>query len=186
PHSMCILEPDQLEEERRLCYVGITRAREELYLTRALTRTLYGSQRNNLVSRFLKEIPTHLLTQEGPRIDSRSTDARKGKRKGESISYTPTNQALVHAGSSWSKWESQGWTAIPPSKKSLSRAPARIEEGERLSLTVGDRVVHAKWGPGVVVQVRGQGAESQVAVAFPEQGIKQLLLGYAPLERAKD
>jgi len=138
PHGQAREDQQELEEERRLCYVVLTRAQERLLLTRAERRMLYGSVRYNEPSRFLREIPPELIAG--------------------SISRQPA-------------------TAAPA-------APARKPLGASHLFHVGDRVVHRKWGKGVIVQVRGEGDDYQVAVAFPDQGIKQLLMKYAPLEPA--
>ncbi len=173
PHSMSMQDPQQLEEERRLCYVGITRAREKLYLTRALVRTLYGFQRNNHVSRFLGEIPAELFYQtevdlaayqaNGENGHNSNNDNRDSKKQSETSALSPDS--------------------LNRSRKTVRGSGKAINEVIPV-LTVGDRVIHDKWGQGVVVQIKGSGKDSQVAVAFPEMGIKQLLLGYAPLKKA--
>jgi DNA helicase-2/ATP-dependent DNA helicase PcrA len=165
PHSMSMQDPQQLEEERRLCYVGITRAREKLYLTRASVRTLYGSQRNNHVSRFLGEIPSELFYQ--TEVDKAAYQANgengyNSKERSETPGLGGTNQ----------------------SRSRKVRGTGKAINDVIPVLTVGDRVIHDKWGQGVVVQIKGSGKDCQVAVAFPEMGIKQLLLGYAPLKKA--
>ena len=165
PHSMSMQDPQQLEEERRLCYVGITRAREKLYLTRASARTLYGYQRNNHVSRFLGEIPAELFYQ--TEVDKAAYQANgENGHNSKERSETPANAG-----------------ANPNRQRKVRGTGKAINEVVPV-LTVGDRVIHDKWGQGVVVQIKGSGKDSQVAVAFPEMGIKQLLLGYAPLKKA--
>jgi DNA helicase-2/ATP-dependent DNA helicase PcrA len=121
PHLRSLGEPDELEEERRLCYVGITRARQRLYLSHAWCRSLFGSTQYNPPSRFLKEIPEHLARQEGGR-------RRLGGRQGivDSAVRSRSHLRLV---------------TTPPA----------------LELAVGDDVVHAKWGEGVVLEVVGRG-----------------------------
>jgi DNA helicase-2/ATP-dependent DNA helicase PcrA len=173
PHAMSLLDTEQLEEERRLCYVGITRAREKLYLTRATIRTLYGFQRNNQVSRFLKEIPSELIYKA-------ESDLPVVKPSQDGIA-NPEDPSLV--GEQLDKPE-----VVPkPAENTRPKKAVRGQGKDILEtipvLVVGDRVVHDKWGHGVVVQIKGLGKESQVAVAFPEMGIKQLMLGYAPLKK---
>jgi DNA helicase-2/ATP-dependent DNA helicase PcrA len=133
PHTRSLLEPDRLEEERRLCYVGMTRAERFLSLTNATWRTLWGASQQRPPSRFLREIPGHLL---------RRADG------------------------------------------SASVSPVRSTGAERLALSVGEDVVHAKWGEGVVVAVRGEGDKAEATVRFPGLGEKQLLLSWTPLKRA--
>ncbi|MGC7847500.1 DNA helicase PcrA [Desulforudis sp. 1088] len=134
PLSRALAEPRELEEERRLCYVGITRARELLFLTCCQSRWLYGNVHYNQPSRFLLEIPPELVAQEGE--------------------------------------------AAPVGAETKPTGPA-----DTVSFCDGDRVRHQKWGEGVVVQVVGEGSDMQLKVAFPKQGIKTLLVAYAPLEK---
>ncbi|MGI6036783.1 MAG: DNA helicase PcrA [Limnochordia bacterium] len=135
PHNRCFYEPDQLEEERRLCYVGITRAQERLYFTYTMTRTLYGRTTPSRLSQFVNEIPPELLQgSEGEERD------RPRKRPSAALGANGDYQA-------------------------------------------GDRVLHAKFGPGTVVAVQGSGSDQQVTVAFPDLGLKVLLAAYAPLEK---
>lgn len=148
PHARSLDEPDELEEERRLCYVGVTRAMERLYLTHSWRRTIYGSERYNKPSCFLEEIPAHLLSGEDP-ADGNGADKgmnRPGLRAGE---------------------------------KSVKKA-------QKTDLFIlGDKISHVKWGLGVVVGVQGEGEDTELKVAFPDQGIKVLLAKYAPLERVQ-
>jgi len=132
PHARSLMEPGELEEERRLCYVGVTRAKERVYLTNCWRRTLYGNQRYNPPSRFLEEIPPHLVSN------------------GDLVESTPERNTPV-------------------------------EKEDRFVL--GDKVSHGKWGVGVIVGVKGSGADAELKVAFPERGIKVLLARYAPLEK---
>jgi DNA helicase-2/ATP-dependent DNA helicase PcrA len=133
PHTRSLLEPARLEEERRLCYVGMTRAERFLSLTNATWRTLWGTSQQRPPSRFLREVPGHLL---------RRADG------------------------------------------SASVSPVRTTGAERLALSVGEDVVHAKWGEGVVVALRGEGDKAEATVRFPGLGEKQLLLSWTPLKRA--
>ncbi|MDD2553300.1 MAG: 3'-5' exonuclease, partial [Desulfotomaculaceae bacterium] len=147
PHFRSLLEPGELEEERRLCYVGVTRAMERLYLTHCWKRTLFGAEKYNKPSRFLEEIPPHLLSG-----DDFLEKAGEKRRTG------------------------QGKTGVTGAKK--------ISDSQRYIL--GDRVRHSKWGPGVIVGVRGEGEDTEYQVAFPDQGIKVLLAKFAPLEKANE
>lgn len=147
PHSRSLLEPGELEEERRLCYVGVTRAMERLYLTHCWKRTLFGSERYNKPSRFLEEIPPHLVS---------------------------SDDFLDEAGE-------KGGSGM---KGTGSRSSKKIA-GPQLFI-LGDRVRHCKWGPGLIVGVRGEGDNTEYQVAFPDQGIKVLLAKYAPLEKADE
>ncbi|MDJ0960284.1 MAG: DNA helicase PcrA [Acidimicrobiia bacterium] len=135
PHMRSLGEPAELEEERRLAYVGITRAMEQLYLTRAWSRNLWGGNNYNPPSRFLGELPNHVVEKA----------SRKGRRPD---------------------------TVSPP---------AETVDGNDIG--VGDRVKHAHWGTGTITQVVGDGDRAEAYVSFDSQGVKRLLLAWAPLER---
>ncbi len=160
PHSRSLVEPRELEEERRLCYVGITRAREKLFLTLATSRGQWGEGLANPPSRFLDEIPVELLEDLSP------------KRSVSSLSYF-LNRDSDKSG-----------------RDRGSNLPAKFGFGARsasrdlLSLRVGDDIVHAKWGEGVVTGTRGSGDNTEITVRFPSLGEKTLLLSLAPIKRA--
>jgi DNA helicase II / ATP-dependent DNA helicase PcrA len=163
PHMRALTEPAELEEERRLCYVGITRARERLYISHAWNRTLYGGTQYNPPSRFLEEIPSHLVEE-----SSASRTARKrstsGRRSGDWES------------TSWGDGGRGGGTVRPSAPK-----PTRAHE---LDFKVGDDVRHNVWGEGVILLVEGSGDKAEAVVRFPSVGEKRLLLSWAPLEKA--
>ncbi|HEY3376451.1 MAG TPA: DNA helicase PcrA [Armatimonadota bacterium] len=143
-----------LEEERRLCYVGITRAQDDLYCTAANSRTLYGMTSYNKVSRFLEDIPEHLL---------------------ESVEGTWTTKTT----STWS-WDQADITESPDVKAILLTANApRDTNGFRS----GDRVRHNTFGEGVVLATQGSGDTLKVVVNFPNLGTKTLMIAYAPLTK---
>jgi DNA helicase-2/ATP-dependent DNA helicase PcrA len=161
PHARSLTEPDELEEERRLCYVGITRAQRRLALTNAWSRQLFGSTHYNPPSRFLKEIPEQLMAEVG-------TKRRPGSwREGRAASRERIVDAAVG--------ERRG-LGTPP--------PVRTSGGERLGLRVGDDVVHGKFGEGVVLEIFGEDEKAEAVVRFPGVGEKRLLLAWAPLKRA--
>ena len=166
PHIRALGEPHELEEERRLAYVGITRAMRQLTVTHAWSRLLYGSRQYNPPSRFLKEIPDELLqTVDGSRVVrsryySRSRRERSLDRR--SANRDEIVQRALDAG----------------------RRPAPSVSGaDRLGLKVGDDVRHAQWGEGVILNIEGAGDDAQASVRFPTVGEKQLLLSWAPLEK---
>jgi DNA helicase-2/ATP-dependent DNA helicase PcrA len=165
PHVRSLTEPDELEEERRLCYVGITRARQRLALTHAWSRQLFGSTQYNPPSRFLKEIPEHLMAQLG-------TGRRPGSSWREGRSQ---RDRVVESAMASGRREGNGLRAP---------APVRGSGGERLGLRVGDDVVHAKWGEGVVLEIIGQDDKAEAVIRFPSLGEKRVLLAWAPLKRA--
>ena len=161
PHLRSLGEPDELEEERRLCYVGITRARERLYLTNAWCRTLWGSTQYNPPSRFLKEIPEELmkLVEGGRRTGERERQRGFGFGGGRS--------AIAEA-----------------AYRSGQTTPAKTKGAESLGLKTGDDVVHGKFGEGVILDIIGDGDKAEVVVRFPGVGEKRLLLAWAPLKKA--
>jgi DNA helicase-2/ATP-dependent DNA helicase PcrA len=154
PHNQSLLDVAELEEERRLCYVGMTRAQQKLYLSCARERTLYGNLVANEQSRFLQEVPEELLLVEGSRRltqPAASNSLRSGPR-------------------------SEVWQG------NISKNQAAKSASEK-KVSLGDKVEHSKWGKGVVVKVEGEGADGKITVAFPDQGLKELLLAYAPLKK---
>jgi DNA helicase-2/ATP-dependent DNA helicase PcrA len=141
PHKMSLEEPGRLEEERRLAYVGITRAMRQLVMTYAETRRLYGSETYNKVSRFVREIPKGLI-QEVRLSNSVSRPFGGAKPRPATCSPTPDSQT---------------------------------------AFSLGQRVQHAVFGEGVILNFEGSGAQARVQVNFAE-GSKWLMLGYAKLE----
>ncbi len=163
PHLRSLGEPDQLEEERRLCYVGLTRAQQRLHVSHAWSRMLYGSTQYNPPSRFLDEIPEHLVEAvEGTRRGSRRA-AGAARWEGSRPDPGAGRDRMVDA-------------ALAPSRPQPSGA-------DRLGLRVGDDVRHAKWGEGVILDLEGAGDKTEALVRFPQVGEKRLLLAWAPLEK---
>lgn len=153
PHSRSLGEPDELEEERRLCYVGITRARERLYLCHAWCRSLFGATEYYPPSRFLREIPEELVRAIG--------EERRSSRSG----LGGHREAVVNA-------------AVRQASQ-----PTGANGAEQLGLRVGDDVGHEKFGEGVITDVIGQGDKAEAVVRFRDVGEKRLLLAWAPLEK---
>jgi len=157
PSSRSILEQFLLEEERRLCYVTITRAKEKLYLTYAEQRMLYGHIQDSLPSRFLKEIPEDLLAQESlPR-----------EVLGRGFGLAGSTRSFVRTFGSGGSWRDKGSLVVST-------------EGERYQ--VGDKVRHQKFGNGIVMAVKGEGNQAEITVVFQGE-VKKLLAEYAKLEK---
>jgi DNA helicase-2/ATP-dependent DNA helicase PcrA len=167
PHLRALGEPAELEEERRLCYVGITRARERLYLTNAWSRTLFGSTQYNPPSRFLDEIPGQLLAvAEGSREQRR-------RRGGSDWGWSGTQSS-----------PGLGRDQIVDAAIRAGQQPRTEPSGaDRIGLRAGDDVRHTKWGDGVVLDIIGSGEKAEAVVRFPSVGEKRLLLSWAPLEK---
>jgi DNA helicase-2/ATP-dependent DNA helicase PcrA len=156
PHLRSLGDPEELEEERRLCYVGITRAQERLYLCHAWSRMLFGSTDYYPPSRFLSEIPEELVHARGNDRNLRSSGAA-GHR-----------EAVVDAALA-------GATRVAAADRSPGlRVPA---------VNVGDDVTHDAFGEGVVLEIEGEGESTEAVVRFRDQGEKRLLLAWAPLRR---
>ena len=186
PHLRAIGEPHELEEERRLAYVGITRARERLYLSHAWSRTIYGSTQYNPPSRFLEEIPQRLVTSiQGERRSSRGgawADSASMTSSAASWGDRPDRRSGISSAERQARREANRERMVDQAIASGQRAAADAGPGPQLR--VGDDVVHAKWGEGVVLDLQGSGDKTEVTVHFPEVGQKVLLLAWAPLKKA--
>lgn len=139
PSSRSMLDPTLLAEERRLCYVAITRAREKLYLTYANQRMLYGRTQYNRPSEFFEEIPQHLLQDRDP------------------IDPPPSRQkSRPKAPSTWGTWDSQ-------------KVGNPVEEATGIEYHVGEKVEHAKFGKGLIVSIKGEGNQAEISIVFEGQ-----------------
>jgi DNA helicase-2/ATP-dependent DNA helicase PcrA len=186
PHLRSIGEPDQLEEERRLAYVGITRAQERLYLTHAWCRTLYGGTQYNPPSRFLDEVPAALVTEVKNRRGSRRSGLGSSAwaDQGGGTNY---GSHFGSSGSSVSSFDPDEDRRIAHRERVVEAAlrptPPSPSGADELGLRVGDDVRHAKFGEGVILAISGSGDKTEARVRFPDVGEKQLLLSWAPLEK---
>ncbi|MFE7647441.1 DNA helicase PcrA [Streptomyces phaeoluteigriseus] len=161
PHMRALGQTKELEEERRLAYVGITRARERLYLTRSALRSAWGQPSYNPPSRFLEEIPA-------AHVDWKRTGATSP------VSSGPVSGVAASLSSSRSRSSAAGGSGF---------ATRRTSEKPVVALAVGDRVTHDQFGLGTVVGVKGTGANAEATVDFGEAKPKRLLLRYAPVEK---
>ncbi len=166
PHQRSLNDPDSLEEERRLAYVGITRAMRQLYLIYAEQRRLHGIDAYGIPSRFIKEIPEEFLEEVRPRVSG--TRAGQGFGRGFGSGFGSS-----HNGQSGTRQAGQS---------GMGRGAAGLrEEPPAPGIRLGARVRHAKFGAGVVVNIEGQGPHARVQVNFEGQGSKWLMLQYANL-----
>jgi len=180
PHLRSLTEPDELEEERRLAYVGLTRAQERLYLSHAWSRTIFGSTQYNPPSRFLDEIPAELVevVDTGRRTGRASYRSDGGGRRGGFGGVFGAGRGRGDGGSAGRE------RIVDAALAAGSRAPAASTTGaEALGLRVGDDVRHGKFGEGVILQLFGEGDKAEAVVRFPDVGEKRLLLAWSPLER---
>ncbi len=162
PHQRALGQVKELEEERRLAYVGITRARERLYLTRSSMRSAWGQPAYNPPSRFLEEIPDQYMTW---------------RRTGPA---TPSASSLGAGSGITSDFSSRATTSRTQPSGFATR---RAKERQVVALTIGDRVTHDSFGLGTVVAVKGSGDNAEATIDFGEEKPKRLLLRYAPVEK---
>jgi DNA helicase II / ATP-dependent DNA helicase PcrA len=153
PHSRSLTEPAEMEEERRLAYVGITRAEEMLFITNAEQRTLFGKTNRNAISRFVKEIPKELLD---------SMDMNGNRQEFSQVETTYTKPTAI------------------PRMPNLNRLESMKNTTE---WSIGDKVSHAKWGRGIVINVKGAGDATELDVTFPSVGVRRLLAKFAPITK---
>lgn len=163
PLSRSMMDESQLEEERRLAYVGITRAKQELYLTNAYSRMMYGRIQNNPPSRFLAEIDAKDLNVENPNagntfigqshFQAQTAPFARNDERARAQVYTTAKKASGAVGA-----EKKGWH-------------------------VGDQVEHKAWGRGVVMKVNGEGEDMELDIAFANKGVKRLLAAFAPIKK---
>jgi DNA helicase-2/ATP-dependent DNA helicase PcrA len=163
PHLRSLGDQPELEEERRLAYVGLTRAQRRLYVTRAVVRSAWGAPSHNPPSRFLDELPVDL-------VDWRRTQAAQTSWNRPVLPSLPQR----NAGPPTRRF---GTAAI------RADADARGQRREVPSLSPGDRVLHDSFGMGSVVALDGVGDKAVASIDFGSQGVKRLLLRYAPVEK---
>ena len=179
PHVRALGDPSELEEERRLAYVGITRAMQKLHLTSAWSRMMHGQTQYNPPSRFLDEIPSELINEIGGTRMLRSRRDRSGGGRtygGGGGSEIPTGRTFG-GGSRDSHSDDVVESAIAAANKPTPSG------AESIGLKVGDDVRHSQWGEGVIVEIDGVGDKAEASVHFPSVGPKRLLLSWAPLEK---
>lgn len=153
PHIRSMSDPTELAEERRLAYVGLTRARQRLYVSRSVTRSAWGTPAYNPASRFLSEVPEQLIEW----------------RREEPIAKPIGSGGFGAAPSS--------------SSAAVKLGDRVVGKGPVVSLEAGDRVTHSKFGLGTVVSTSGSGDKSDATIDFGSAGTKRLLLRYAPVEK---
>ena len=210
PHSRTLIEPDQIEEERRLCYVGMTRAMDTLVLSRAVYRRRYGTDmpEASVPSRFLDEVPVQLVEEMGgSRKRASSAGISRTGTSGSSFRSQPQRSESTHysyededQSASWSPERVKAKTAAPVrnynsidniaeffasrgKKFKLPKVPVEEPSGKR-GFRPGQKVRHPKYGEGTVYQREGDGEDAKITVQFPRFGLKKLVEKYAQLEKA--
>ena len=211
PHSRTFLQPDDIEEERRLCYVGMTRAMDILILTRAVYRRRYGTDlpEASVPSRFLEEVPAELIEELGVTRRARtatSVPQRTFREQRGSIGYQSEQQAHYayedeDQSASWSSGSEPNNRRTQPVKTynsidniaeffasrgkkfNVPKLPVEAPKGKK-GFRPGQRVIHPKYGEGTVFRREGDGDDAKITVQFPRFGLKKLVEKYAQLERA--
>jgi len=205
PHSRTFLQPDDIEEERRLCYVGMTRAMDTLVLTRAVYRRRYGTDlpEASVPSRFLEEVPAELVDELGGSRRKRESSRVRVPLPHEpaeqahyayededqsSANWTarnqPRNKATTYSGPSYNSIDNIAEFFTSRGKKfTIPKLPVEQPQGKK-GFRPGQRVRHPKYGEGTVYHREGEGEEAKITVQFPRFGLKKLVEKYAQLERA--
>lgn len=164
PHARTLMDETEIEEERRLCYVGITRAKEKLFLSSTKMRTIYGNTVTYPPSRFLQEIPARLVKT--IKRQERFSALENFKQVSEKYSASPQKPAGTFNPHSF-----------------MPQKPAAAAGGTGTRFNTGDRVSHSKWGEGMVVSVKDSPDGQEVKVAFAGAGVRSLLTKYAVLKK---
>lgn len=184
PLSRASEEPDELEEERRLAYVGITRAEEILFLTNANTRTLFGKTSYNRPSRFLREISDDLLQYQGlARPANSSFGVRFTKEEPIQFGQGMSLQQALQTRKANAQPQKHTGGAQPFSKATggLPFSKASDSGNSATDWEIGDIAHHKKWGDGTVLEVTGSGKTQELKIKFPEVGLKKVLASVAPI-----
>jgi DNA helicase-2/ATP-dependent DNA helicase PcrA len=196
PHSRAFQDNDELEEERRLAYVGITRAEKQLFLSCARMRTLFGRTTANQPSRFLEEIPEELkedTVKTKDRFQRGGADVGgayggrgfSGGSRGNFGGRGGAAEAMSAGGSTASAATSKSSVTVTSggAQRATGAGAGAAAAGE---YKAGDKVSHGKWGTGTVVAVKGTGNDTELQIAFPAPvGVKRLLAGFAPITRVE-
>ncbi|MGA4509001.1 DNA helicase PcrA [Propionibacteriaceae bacterium G1746] len=174
PHQRAIADADELAEERRLAYVGLTRARKRLYLSRAAVRSAYGTPSYNAPSRFLDEIPAHLM-------DWRRLGSQISNWAASSASRQYQSREGIGAGG-WGSRSSDG-PAFGGGRGRMPSLPKSVPSKNILHLDAGDRVMHTTFGLGTVVATSGAGDGAMADVDFGSMGVKRFMLKHTPMDK---
>jgi len=185
PHNRALTEPDEMEEERRLAYVGITRAMNRLFISHAWSRMLYGNTQYNPPSRFLDEIPGALIEAKG-NTTGRSSYGRQSYRPRDERSYGDPPPYRRSGGDGGRATDSR---AADEHRERVVEAALRASNkpqqanSQELGLRVGDDVAHPAFGEGVIIDISGTGERAEAVINFSGFGQKHLALAWAPLKK---
>jgi DNA helicase-2/ATP-dependent DNA helicase PcrA len=186
PHNRALTEPDEMEEERRLAYVGITRAMNRLFISHAWSRMLYGNTQYNPPSRFLDEIPSELIESKG-NTTGRSSYGRQSYRQRDERGYSDPPPYRRRGGGDGGRGTDSG--AADEHRERVVEAALRASNqpqpanSQELGLRVGDDVAHPAFGEGVIIDISGTGEKAEAVINFAGVGQKHLALAWAPLKK---
>ncbi len=195
PSGRSITEDDRLEEERRLAYVAITRAKENLYISYATQRMLYNQLNMNAPSRFLEEIPKHLIDdawiakreQSFPETEARPQPMRRQpeKKQVQKTMQFGVPQIVTRGAGIGAKSSALGIKGV---KKGFTPSAAASVPASALAslFKVGDRVMHKKFGEGNVMDIHGKGSDARIVISFAAYGVKEFALSIAPIVKVND
>jgi DNA helicase-2/ATP-dependent DNA helicase PcrA len=186
PHSRSLDDGEEMAEERRLFYVGITRAKDRLYLSHAFRRTFFGDSSVSVPSRFLKDIPVELL--DGDSSVSKRYNQATTRATNWQWSRSPQKPANSPSRSqpSTPAWSSSREKPLPQPRQYETAVDDDLDESRpsgQPQYKTGERVSHAKFGTGTVIESKWVGNDEEVTVAFPGEGIKRLVASFAKLEK---
>jgi DNA helicase-2/ATP-dependent DNA helicase PcrA len=186
PHNRALTEPDEMEEERRLAYVGITRAMKRLFISHAWSRMLFGSTQYNPPSRFLDEIPSELIESKG-NTTGRSSYGRQSYRPRDERGYSepPPYRRRGEAGGRATDGraaDEHRERVVDAALRAGANTPSPSNSQE-LGLRVGDGVAHPAFGEGVIIDISGEGEKAEAVINFAGMGQKHLALAWAPLKK---
>ncbi len=192
PHNRALNEPTEMEEERRLAYVGITRAMKRLYMSHAWSRQLFGSTQYNPPSRFFDEIPESLVESIG-NVTGRSSYGRQSYRRRDSgFGDPPPYRRGVGGGGrdinadiidAKADQEAHRDRVVEAAIRSGSKPAPSPSNSQDLGLRIGDDVEHPAFGAGVIIDISGTGEKAEATINFPGTGTKHLALAWAPLKK---
>jgi DNA helicase-2/ATP-dependent DNA helicase PcrA len=194
PHIRALTEPAEMEEERRLAYVGITRAMQRLYMSHAWSRQLFGSTQYNPPSRFFDEIPESLIESTG-NVSGRSTYGRQSYRRRDTGYGDPPPYRRGTGGGGGGRdinadildakaaQEAHRDRVVEAAIRSGSKPAPVPSNSQELGLRIGDDVEHPAFGAGVIIDISGTGEKAEATINFPGTGTKHLALAWAPLKK---
>ncbi len=183
PHYRSMSDPAELEEERRLCYVGITRAQKRLYISHCSRRTIFGETRPMLPSRFLKHLPADIVQECGTPLADRQLIATPELESEMQMTGRRLDLTKVLSRAQARGTAASGDAQKKPKKRRKAQVRQKTEPYAAGEYSVGDKVKHAQFGEGMVVSIKEEKTGATLVVAFPDQGVKRLLAEYAGLEK---